>query len=112
MYNPNAWMTDLAREYVNNNIGHLIPERLANNMKEILFVRLSQLANSNENTDQVNDIKNIRSKRALRRSSIKHRKSNVDKDKIIRWTYVVLRAVYRNDVYLVCVILSECYTSV
>ena len=53
LHAPGAWMSALAREYISYGMGHMLPERLANNVDELLFVRLSQLeANSNLQVNQ------------------------------------------------------------
>ena len=40
---PGAWMSTLAREYVSNKMGHLLPERFAESIDEVLFIRWSQV---------------------------------------------------------------------
>ena len=40
---PYSYMYQIARAYVGNGVGHMLPEALASTMGEVLFVRLSQL---------------------------------------------------------------------
>ena len=43
LHAPGAWMSALAREYISNGMGHMLSERFANSMDELVFVRLSQI---------------------------------------------------------------------
>ena len=53
LHAPSAWMSALAREYISYGMGHMLPERFANNMAELLFVKLSQLEVINATTEHL-----------------------------------------------------------
>ena len=62
-------MSALARKYISYGMGHMLPERFANSMDELVFVKLSQLeANERNSNNEVLKVSYNAQKQKKRRS--------------------------------------------